>query len=178
MSDASNHDSGVRLTVIDNFPKDDGFLPRCRALHPRHFNCHDVQSMVTVVLNAAGHRKIARLRIFGHGHEGSQRVGGGQGGNDHQRFWVDPRGRLHNQGPLKLLCHHFTPHALVQLHGCEVAHGRRGLQLLRRLADLWGVRVQAAVKIQHANRGSHFNGRYIEWDGSTVFVPMTVHDDL
>jgi hypothetical protein len=134
--------------------------------------------MVQVVLQTAGQHKIARLRIFGHGHEASQRVGGGQGGNDTQRFWLDKKGRLHHQGLLAHLCHRFTPHAVVQLHGCEVAGGRLGLHFLKRLAHLWRVRVQAAVKEQYAHQGSHFNGKYIDGDGSTVWVPMTVHDDL
>ena len=177
MSDASDHDAGVRISVIDSNTRDDnGFLARERALHPNYIGCHDVRSMVANVLHRAGGRKIARLRIYGHGHEGSQRVGGGQKGDNSQRFWIDQRGILHHRDLLSLWRNHFTRHAVVQLHGCEVGAGWEGRKLLRDLALMWHVRTMAAVKEQHALAGSAFEGRYIEADGSIRNVPVHVHD--
>jgi len=171
----SDNGHQLKINIIDSDTKhDNGFLQRERTLHPGYISCHDVKSMVHNIKLKAGARKIAVLRIFGHGHEGSQRVGGGQRGNDSQRFWIDDRGRLHHRDLLSLLSHHFTHHGIVQLHGCEVADTWKGKRLLKELAHLWHCRVMAAVKEQHAHSGGIFDGTYIEMDGSVHRVPVEV----
>jgi len=164
--------SGLVINVIDNHTGDrhDKFLPQCRMKHPHHLDCHDVQSMVTVVSNAARSGKITVLRIFGHGHEGSQAVGGGRHPKPDQRFWVDERGRLHHSGMLQPLRNHFSPNATVELHGCEVAEQNRGLLLLRHLSYLWHVEVVAAFSKQHAHEKGVYDGIYVGMNGNRVYA--------
>lgn len=70
---------------------------------------------------------------------------------------------------------HFTRHAIVQLHGCDVATSWKGKKLLKELAHLWHARVMAAVKDQHAHKGGTFDGYYIEMDGTVRRNPVE-HD--
>jgi hypothetical protein len=43
----------------------------------------------------------------------------------------------------------FARFGSVEMHGCQVARGRRGKLLLQRLAALWGVPVTAAERFQY-----------------------------
>jgi hypothetical protein len=163
--------SGLVVNVIDNHKGDrhDRYLPKCRMLHPKHLNCHSVHSMVIAVTNAAKSGKISVLRIFGHGHPGSQAVGGGRNPNHHQKFWVDHGGKLHHQAMLQPLRHLFTPNAIVQLHGCEVAEKHIGLLFLQRLSHLWHVEVMAALDAQKAHKKGAYNGLYIGVKGKLIY---------
>ncbi|HVS38220.1 MAG TPA: hypothetical protein VMS17_21855 [Gemmataceae bacterium] len=172
-------DSGLLVVnVIDGSSNDNGYLARCRQKHPNHLACHDVQSMVQVVVNhvIAQGGMISQLHIFGPGHEGSQAVGGGRHPHPNQKFWVDDKDgkyTAHNCVFLTPLRDYMTSNAMVLLHGCDVAaaskHGNVGLTLLRHLSDMWGgVRVYGAVFDQYAHKGGGFHDLYVSAQGQKV----------
>lgn len=175
-----SENSGLVINVIDSYKGDphDHFLPKCRMKHPHHLNSHDVHSMVTVVSNAARDKKISLLRIFCHGHEGSQAVGGGRHPKPNQKFWVDDSGKLHHSGILQPLRSHFAANATVQLHGCEVAEENKGLLLLRHLSFLWHVEVMAAFSKQHAHEKGVYDGVYVGMNGDRIYAYQLDADAL
>jgi hypothetical protein len=109
----------------------------------------NVFDMIEGILAKAQGRPIRRLTITGHGSPGSQEIG--------------TSGSLHNvMGPsekraLGKLHAHFSPDAEVVLHGCEVAGGTAGEQLLVTLSQIWGVPVRGGVAPQRGLPGLEGN---------------------
>ncbi len=150
----------VNIDVVDSSRRDNGFLVDERRLHPHAISCHDVASLVNGVLRRAGTESIARLRIFGHGHDGLQAVGGGTRPSAVQYIAIDNSGELMNRTTLSLLCGHFAAGAIVQLFGCRVARAY-GELLLWELARLWQVRVQASNVRHDADPHDRFGSGHI-----------------
>ena len=104
---------------------------------------------------------IGNLVIWGHGRPGLQGMGTGidleHPLRDHSRIIaLDGGGRLWNLADLSRLCGRFSPQALVELHGCQVARHHRGQELLRALSDLWGVTVEADNADQPSDRANRY----------------------
>lgn len=157
------------IDVVDGSMRDNGFLRQNRAFHPHAVACVSVASMVANVITRASGCRIKRLRIFGHGSPGHQGVGGGRRLGPAQELTVTLFGHLQNLAELTKLIPHFQGDALVQLHGCSVGKSWRGRSLVRRLADLWHVRVQAALGKQYADIQDAYEGTdYVEADGTII----------
>lgn len=88
------------------------------------------------------------LRFIGHGGPGRQQVSAGKGGVGDQRaalnFSNAPYAATLQLGPA------FGSYGSAELHGCKVASGSRGRDLLSNLARAWGVPVTAGLKSQHS----------------------------
>jgi hypothetical protein len=141
-----------------------------RVLHDDAVITSTVFDLVDGVIRKAGqHYMIRLLRIFGHGGPGYQRVGGGQGpGNKTQYLQVNGSNRLNYEDYLLALKPYFAKGAVVQLHGCEVAVGWEGRHLLKKLANLWDVRVQGGIQKQYPDLfEDEYEGSYWESDGSS-----------
>ena len=123
-----------------------------------------VGQMIDDVIERARRPKVITvLRIYSHGMSGATNVAGGQ--VDASDVWGGIA--LSNvqalRGTLGRLTPYFSPGARVEFHGCEVAEGSDGEKLLRELARIWQVRVQASA------RGSpisalNFTGAVVEAD--------------
>lgn len=167
----------VQIDVVDSTVRpDNGFLADHRRAHPRAVRSHDVLSMVLGVLARAADQPISRLRIFGHGRQGQQNVGGGTLPDVTEAMFVEPNvqpsrgrpapGELWNRGILQMLNGHFTPDAIVELHGCRVGTHWEGSILLWQLSQLWRVRVRAGLARQVSDAADRFeDSSYVEGDG-------------
>lgn len=106
--------------------------------------------------------KIKRLRVFGHAAPGVQGVGvlrSSQIDISTGRITdisVSDAGRfiMANTGPpLDRLTGRFAGDGWVELHGCNVAAGAAGTQLLEYLARLWNVTVKGSQDFQYPGGG-------------------------
>ncbi len=107
-------------------------------------------------LSLAG--EVVLLRFQGHGASGNMGISDGEGyirmgGRD--VFLEDDdmsaltSGTIAKFRPqLRMLAPYFGSYSSVELHGCEVAKGPNGRQLVQQLANIWNVPVSAAVKTQ------------------------------
>lgn len=139
----------------------------------------DMVDRICERLGAIG--RIRRLRIIGHGGPGLVMVGGGNvrswtpgfytqremlercalhilgvwprefTGRQTGRTWRDYP--LLNDLSLRRLASKFSPGGWAELHGCHVAEGDAGKELLKQLAALWGVSVKAGTGEQFAGGG-------------------------
>ncbi len=155
----------VRISVVDSF-QNDRVLQTDRRAHPNAVLSSDVGSFVAGVLVRANGQPIERMRIFGHGRNGQQNVGGGTHPTIQQVLTTDDSGALYHRAILSMLCGCFTPDAIVELHGCRVSQGGWGSLLLVGLGNLWRVRVRAGSVRQFHDRRDRIEGNYFEWDGS------------
>jgi hypothetical protein len=113
---------------------------------------NSVLDMVIKVSSRAGNEKISRLVICGHGAPGQQGVGCGQEftlekDKVEKYLWVDMfTDRLVGNAEIYLptLRAKFEPTAIVSLNGCRTGAGSEGDRLLKRLAFILGVKVEAA----------------------------------
>jgi hypothetical protein len=111
-----------------------------------------VKSMVRKVIaranaNGGGRRSIFRLNIYGHGRPGLQSIGDGRG-NESGKNLSD--GNVHNfNDSLVTLKPYFRKDAIVTLHGCKTGKGKEGTTLLKHLANILGVPVQAGMETQY-----------------------------
>jgi hypothetical protein len=166
---------GQDIIVIDK--SDDrskrtkGWLVGLRATFPHALLANNVHDMVEQILRQVGSGRINRLRIYGHGsiyrgQGGLQGMGDSfTGSRGHQLITVTRRGDLLNRTDLERLRGHFEPDAVVELRGCNVAHGHRGREILRQLSDLWHTRVQAGTEVQYHTPGDtidNFEGPVVE----------------
>ncbi len=154
----------MHLIVIDS--SDDSVLAYDRQIHERNFvPAANVVEMVDGVLRKLGRQTLERLTIWGHGYPGVQIIGNGNNGSidssEGKYLFCDASGNLRNRTTLARLCGKFSWDGRVDLHGCNVGAQHSGRQLLRALAELWGVPVRAGVLSQY----SHVNNRY---DGPMV----------
>jgi hypothetical protein len=107
-----------------------------------------VGQMVADIKRLAATGSIEILRIWGHGRSGGQSMSGGHGGEAARRaHWTgfsvanieELRPQLSELRPL------FGRGSRAELRGCSVAAGNDGETLLRRLAEIWGTRVQGGT---------------------------------
>jgi len=133
------------------------------ALHAQASCPANAFTMVNEAINEAGSpRRLALVRVYGHGAPGSQNVSAGQAALDKHVTSLDP---VSFQWALPLLIRlrpFFAPWGSMELHGCHVGHGKEGKWLLQTVADAVQVPVTAALWFQEAGRG--------QWtfDGPTV----------
>jgi hypothetical protein len=126
--------------------------------------------MVTHVKRRAGNpRRIAHLRIHGHGAPGIQLIAAGQaleghgastralklvegrpGSIPHDRSVISVKNLRAITPTLRKLTPYFTATAAVWLMGCNVGKGKDGYTLLKGLARIWRVPVSAGSKVQYA----------------------------
>lgn len=181
----------MNVVVIDGSDDDNGFLKRHRGGAPNALVVADVESMVQGILRRLGaQQSIDRLIIVGHGASGIIGAGDGEGNGSTLRLsghllpgeqvgtaarglqvlGLDRHGQLRGRAVLGRLSGHFAPGAVVELQGCQVGRGHQGRELLRQLADLWRVNVQASIDDQHfdpvlqgsRHAGLRFEGQVIE----------------
>ena len=116
-----------------------------------------VLQMIDQVIAARSGRRLALLRIFGHGLAGYQIVSAGHGA---------PGGRTTSHGSALTaqavrvmrsdwgrLAAVFSRAGSAELHGCHVGEGATGQALLSALADIWQVPVSASAGAQRTGRG-------------------------
>jgi hypothetical protein len=158
----------MNIVVIDSSTVDNGFLVGQRALHPNAVLANSVVKMVSHILDRLGPSgTIDRLLIIGHGlgHGGEQGMGCGDNSDNRgtaaHALFVN-NGHLRHEASLRLLTGRFAPTAVVELHGCQVARGHAGRELLRRLSDLWQVPVRAGVENQHVDAADRIEGPIVE----------------
>lgn len=165
----------VALAIDDNC--DNGFLRNCLKVHPDAIKTIRVRDFVSSILRRVGDRRIELLRVFGHGTDGEQNVGGGFPRDNQetckQGFDVDPKydnemcikrcgTELNHHALLSRLCGRFTANAVVELHGCHTGRNSKGLYMCRALAKLWNVRVRAGIAKQYPDQADNFEGTFIE----------------
>lgn len=152
------------IVVIDNSNDDrhvkGGVLAYDRYLHPGAVLANNVNMMVEKILNRLGSsEQIQMLDIWGHGSSGSQGMGDSAYSTaPSQLIEIDSSGQLTNRASLTRLRGRFASDGWVRLHGCNVGHGRRGRRLLRQLAALWQIPVQAGVETQPSDGLNRFSG--------------------
>jgi len=141
----------------------------------------EVFDMIDRIISSAGHRRIRRLRIFGHGSDSTVQIGPfsrtGRRVSDVsrgqridqadlnkviqviQRIEQTPAGRtvkveykLLSEGYLNKLKGRFEPGGWVELHSCRIA-GVDGKNLITALAKLWQVEVHASENKQYVGGG-------------------------
>lgn len=145
-----------------------------RVLHPAALRVRGTRDLVERVLQSLGtNRRLDQLIIWGHGGPGVQDVGPPMRGGKTTAVTgrLDDRvsnvlaiehGHLRDRASLARLCGRFAAAATVDLHGCNVALHHAGRELIRQLADLWQVRVRAALTVQPSDRLDRYFGQVIE----------------
>jgi uncharacterized protein DUF4347 len=101
-----------------------------------------------IIERAAACSIITLLRFHGHGGPGGQNVAAGEAVYDAFGNGISITNLAVIGGDLARLRPYFAAHARVEMHGCQVASGRNGQNLLRRLAGIWGVQVSAGSRTQ------------------------------
>lgn len=141
-----------------------GTIHTDQVAHPNAILVSDVNQMVNQILARAGTGpNISRLRFFGHALPGYQGMANSYSSNKIPQFIaIDRHGHLVNRADLERLRGHFAPNAVVELHGCNVALGHHGRELLRQLAELWNVRVRGGAERQFTDSGDLIEGPIIE----------------
>lgn len=108
-----------------------------------------IGQMITEVINAAGMvYSIDALRIWAHGTSGSQVLSSGEYLMEEHWCGIDVSMIREIEPTLKRLAPYFKPGARVELRGCNIARGKKGERLLKELARIWGVAVQAGTADQ------------------------------
>lgn len=116
-----------------------------------------VAQMVKDVIQAAGGPgSISVLRIYSHGNQGVFNIAGEIGYDENgkkENYSTEKDGNAITVSNIKLLepflrnlTPYFSPQARVELQGCLVGGGSQGETLLRELARIWHVRVQATTR--------------------------------
>jgi hypothetical protein len=115
-----------------------------------------VSQMIDQVISARRGRRLALLRIFGHGLAGYQIVSAGHGApggaTSHGSALTAQAVRVMRSDWGRLAAV-FCRSGSAELHGCHVGDGAAGLALLSALADIWQVPVSASPSTQRTGRG-------------------------
>jgi len=167
---------GINLDVIGDYDvslDDGGALAQVRRTLAAAvqsgdaFIVSDLWTMVERIRRRLGSgQKMRRLRIFGHATPGVQCVGRWRGSpidlttgqrrlgqGDYERVIMVIRGQLFNDTILAQLNPYFDRGGFAELHGCAVARGTAGEELLRKLAQLWQVPVKGGREAQRTGGG-------------------------
>jgi hypothetical protein len=155
--DATSNNWGHRIPHPENTFTGDVLLGfKSAGSHPImvYGQCNGVAAMVAQVTARVGaQRRLVLLRIYGHGHDGSQKVSGGKlpAEKDEDLMTIQAGNASWWSPLLSSLKQHFVPWGSIELHGCDVASGSAGHQLLSMIARTTGVPVTAAVREQYGN---------------------------
>jgi hypothetical protein len=127
--------------------------------------------------------KIRVLRFYGHGAPGAQIVGGNTSLDDkHKVIDLDEQGKVRWGHALSLFRKFLDPDvSRVELHGCQVAQGDAGHDLLVGLANVFLVPVLAAPVKQHSLsvlQASFAQGYvYAAFPGRSELLEQKIDDD-
>jgi peptidoglycan hydrolase-like protein with peptidoglycan-binding domain len=109
---------------------------------------------------------VVLLRFYGHGSPAAMGISDGTGSvriggrriylDDSDMSSLTPGTVAASTGELRMLAPLFGPYSSVELHGCRVARGPSGRQMIQQLANVWGVPVSAAIEYQYAGGASTF----------------------
>ncbi len=165
------------LDCVDATGTDETMLTFRQRL-PGAIPMNSVGQFVRSVENRLGAGSLNRLRIFGHGGSGVQVLGGGRRPPHWYNVIQVVGDSVTGADELQRLKSRFAARGWAELHGCSVAHGEPGRQLLTRLAHLWGVPVAGGTVIQNTGAGFEWryavaspNGRLIYRDGRQPEAP-------
>lgn len=183
---------GLKIDVVAEHiyeGADNGVLELFAKVNAGALRSLTVSDMVNKVAGRAGAQKIELLRLFGHGNEGLQTLGGGYVGTQPDFTKLNAQAIflngavLSHQASLGKLQGKFDTKAVVELHGCLVGRGAKGQALCTALARFWNVIVRAGIDDQRADAGNVFesghiqvypSGRVIQFaQGSSSFVVVT-----
>lgn len=143
--------SPITITVIDESDFT-GWMESATRLGEHEMT--DVDSLVRVVVQAAGTKKIGRLNIFDHGNPQGFEIG---------TDWITRQTLPRFSARLGTFRGMFAPSGYVFIGACEVGQNR---PLLQDLADLWGIKVVSGTGKQ--NNVYRMNvGTYVECAPST-----------
>lgn len=109
-----------------------------------------VNEMVQRLLDKRNGSQITLLRIHGHGFPGFQAVASGKIRNAPPMAAITLEHFQRVENSLGRLKSAFSPAGGVNLMGCNVAEGPEGEQLLKKLANLWGVPINGSAQLQYA----------------------------
>lgn len=103
--------------------------------------------------------EVVLLRFHGHGAPGVMGISDGEG--EHSYGDSDMASLTSGviaaiAGQLGMLRPYFGPYGSVELHGCKVARGLTGRQMIQRLANVWNVPVSGGVNTQYSGGISTF----------------------
>jgi hypothetical protein len=114
------------------------------------------------VLGLLNTSKLHRLRIHGHGMPGVQIMGAGKTDKPprDQVISYSHKHGLRGGAQLQRLRGHFSKYGLIELHGCNVANGHNGKELLWLISNLLQVSVRAATGYQGTNPMHFYNSVY------------------
>lgn len=116
-----------------------------------------VEHMVQQVSMRAGLAgQISLLRFHGHGGPGMMNVSAGKEAHFEHHSGMANSNSKSVSNALRRLRPFFADPARVELHGCNVAQGVQGEQLLKNLARIWGVPVSAGTETQYGGTGRQF----------------------
>ncbi|MGO9230268.1 MAG: peptidoglycan-binding protein [Bryobacteraceae bacterium] len=109
-----------------------------------------------IIQRALRPRRIALLRIYGHGSAGSQNVSAGEEALDEHMTSLDTSTLWWSLPQLQQLAPYFARWGAVELRGCEVGAGASGHILLRNVAGALQVPVTAGKHTQYSGLTQSF----------------------
>jgi hypothetical protein len=109
-----------------------------------------------IIRKAKRPRQITLLRFHGHGAPGMMNIAAGTEPQFEHQSGVATSNLSDVRASLGKLKPYFAPTGRVELHGCNVAQGKAGEELIRGLAILWEVPVSAGVDKQYGGRSHQF----------------------
>lgn len=119
-----------------------------------------ISDMVTKINEARGEAPINTLEIYGHAQPGMQIIGEQDGFN----VGLSASGVQQHEKALKTI--DFASGGRAELHGCKVAQGKSGDNLLTALSSVWGVSVSGGVEVQRLLPGLEGTTKTANPDGS------------
>jgi Putative peptidoglycan binding domain/Domain of unknown function (DUF4347) len=131
------------------------------------YMCNGIsQLMLELASRMSQTGEVVLLRFYGHGSPAAMGISDGTGSvrigsqrislNDSDLSALTPGTVAASAGQLRMLTPYFSPYSSVELHGCRVARGLSGRQMIQQLANIWNVPVSAAVDYQYAGGASTF----------------------
>src|ERR1044072_3543905 len=123
---------------------------------------NSISLVIDAIIGRAGSSGvITLLRIHGHGAAGLMGVADSANGNV---AWFFNAFTVSNiicePNEFYRLRPYFAAGARVELHGCNVGSGKRGMKLLLWLARIWSVQVSAGIGTQYGSTTFNFDGPY------------------
>ncbi len=111
---------------------------------------NSIPRLMTEIAGKASGGQLLLLRLHGHGSAGNIGVSDGRGLFDSagqedlsHRTALSYKNVDSLAGELLRISLLFAPYGSVEIHGCEAGKGHEGQELLRKLANIWGVPVSA-----------------------------------
>jgi Putative peptidoglycan binding domain len=125
--------------------------------------CNGIEYVVSEIVSRGRPGNVMLLRMHGHGGRGVQNVTGGtiNGAPHLAAISLSNYGQI--EGTIARIRSVMLPFGSVQLLGCDVGGGSHGVELVRKLAQTWGVPVTAGRRTQFGG-GNHT----FRFEGPTV----------